>query len=87
MGPGVFPKTNEKGFVLGDIYVCKDVVVDYCMENVPQDGKKEENDKMVEERMKVVVVHGVCHVLGYDHESDEEYERMQKAEDYVLSIL
>lgn len=37
-----------------------------------------------EQRMKVLLVHGICHLLGYDHETDQEYEVMHAKE---LSLL
>ena len=27
-------------------------------------------------RMRILLVHGVCHLLGYDHHTDEEYAEM-----------
>lgn len=40
-----------------------------------------------EERLKVLLVHGVCHLLGHDHETDEDYKIMQKQEKFLLKNL
>lgn len=41
----------------------------------------------MDERMRVLLVHGICHLLGYDHETDEEFSAMQKIENFLLSKL
>lgn len=40
-----------------------------------------------ETRMKVLLVHGICHLLGYDHENDKDYEIMKEKEEALLNIL
>lgn len=40
-----------------------------------------------EERLKVLLVHGICHLLGHDHETDEDYKLMQKQEKFLLKNL
>lgn len=40
-----------------------------------------------EERMRVLLVHGVCHLLGYDHEKDEDYKVMHRKETALLKLL
>lgn len=42
-------------------------------------------DDTFEHRMLVLLVHGVCHLLGYDHLEDEEYERMKQEEERILN--
>lgn len=34
-----------------------------------------------QERMRILLVHGICHLLGYDHIVDEDYAIMKKEED------
>ncbi|KAL3763059.1 hypothetical protein ACHAWU_007765 [Discostella pseudostelligera] len=38
-------------------------------------------------RIHMLVVHGMLHLVGYDHETDDEYELMVEREDEVLSEL
>ncbi len=40
-----------------------------------------------EQRMRVLLVHGICHLLGYDHIKDSDYEVMKKKEQELLSLL
>jgi rRNA maturation RNase YbeY len=40
-----------------------------------------------EDRMQRLLVHGICHLLGYDHEKDEEYKVMLKKEMALLRKL
>ena len=40
-----------------------------------------------EERMRVLLVHGICHLLGYDHETDAEYTVMHRKEKLLLTKL
>ena len=41
----------------------------------------------LEERLKVLLVHGICHLLGYDHESDADYRSMRAKEAYIFRKL
>ncbi|XP_026128394.1 endoribonuclease YbeY isoform X2 [Carassius auratus] len=34
---------------------------------------------------EVVTAHGICHLLGYRHETEEEWIEMQQKESYILS--
>jgi ssRNA-specific RNase YbeY (16S rRNA maturation enzyme) len=38
-------------------------------------------------RIHMLVVHGMLHLVGYDHETDDEYELMVEREDEVLAEL
>ncbi len=40
-----------------------------------------------DERMRVLLVHGVCHLLGYDHIENADYRRMRAKEAYLLKVL
>lgn len=44
-------------------------------------------NETLEERMQTLLVHGICHLLGYDHELDKDYEIMNKEEKRLLSAL
>ena len=37
--------------------------------------------------MKVLLVHGICHLLGYDHEKDKDYDIMKKKEEALLKHI
>jgi len=40
---------------------------------------------MVDEMAKLLVVHGVLHLLGFDHEKPEEAQAMEALEDKALT--
>lgn len=62
---------------LGDIII--------SLEYVQQDASNW--DQTFEERMRVLLVHGICHLRGYDHVEDEDYIIMHKEEDRLLRLL
>jgi probable rRNA maturation factor len=41
----------------------------------------------LEDELRLLVVHGVLHLLGFDHLEDEEKQKMQTAQDRVLKEL
>lgn len=47
----------------------------------------EEYGHSVERELAFLTLHGMLHLLGYDHESEEERQEMRKEEEYVLSLL
>lgn len=46
-----------------------------------------EFQQTLEQRLQILLVHGICHLLGYDHERDEDYKVMQKKENFLLKKL
>ncbi|MDQ2106151.1 rRNA maturation RNase YbeY [Azospirillum isscasi] len=46
-----------------------------------------EQGKTPSDHMTHLVVHGVLHLLGYDHETDDEAEEMEQLETDVLATL
>ncbi len=40
-----------------------------------------------EHRLKILTIHGICHLLGYDHETDKQYLVMQALEDDIRNKL
>lgn len=41
----------------------------------------------VEERVPLLLIHSMLHLLGYDHETDEEWEEMTKREEEVMQLF
>jgi probable rRNA maturation factor len=60
-----------------DIVLCTDVL----------QREAEEQKKTVEEHVAHLVVHGVLHAQGYDHENDEEAEEMEQLERDIMESL
>ena len=75
-GERIKPKTEEDKN-LGDLIIS----LEYVQVDAPKWGQ------LFEERMRILLVHGICHLLGYKHKTDEEYKVMKKQEDYLLEKL
>lgn len=74
--PGRLPpvRSSEQRY-LGDMFISLPYVVRQC----------DELQISLDERMPILFAHGICHLLGYDHERDDDYEQMVKAEEFILS--
>lgn len=62
---------------LGDLLICADVVA----REAGEQGKAEHD------HWAHLVVHGVLHLLGYDHQADDEAEEMEALETDILAGL
>ena len=68
---------EEEDKNLGDMII--------SLEYVVEDAKK--LNTTFHERMDVLLVHGICHLLGYDHIIDEDYIVMNTKEKEILKHL
>lgn len=41
----------------------------------------------LEERLPLFLIHGILHLVGYDHENDKDYLLMTKEEERILRLL
>jgi len=62
---------------LGDIVICMDVAK----------AQAEEYRHTLERELAFLVVHGMLHLLGYDHETPEDDAEMCAAQDEILGKL
>ena len=62
---------------LGDVIICPTVVASNAAS-----AEVEFDDELA-----LMVVHGLLHLLGYDHHEDEEAERMEARERTLLSAV
>ena len=62
---------------LGDVVIAPEVA----------ETQAEEYGHTVEEELNLLLVHGVLHLLGYDHEADEDASVMQARERALLTAL
>ncbi len=63
--------------MLGDIVVCADVVAD----------EADAQGKASADHWAHLIVHGTLHLLGYDHEKDDEAQAMEALETRILAEL
>ena len=74
-GPGDTSEPTDMPVVLGDVVICPAV----AFRNAP------EHAGSYEDELALLVVHGVLHLLGLDHEDDDEAEAMEERERVLLS--
>lgn len=67
----------------GAARILGDIVLAY--ETVAREATEE--SKPIENHLSHLVVHGVLHLLGYDHEDDQEAELMEARERQILAKL
>lgn len=59
---------DPRGRIIGEVYISIDTAKIQAQEN---------NKELIDE-LAFLVLHGVLHILGYDHETDRDYEEMEK---------
>jgi probable rRNA maturation factor len=73
-GPGE-PPDEEMPQLVGDVVICPAVAA----------RNATGNERSVDDEMALLVVHGVLHLLGWDHEVTVEAEKMEARERELLS--
>jgi probable rRNA maturation factor len=68
---------NDDDKNLGDLIIS----LEYVKKDLPR------WNHTFEERMRVLLIHGICHLLGYDHELEKDYSIMKKKENQIFSVL
>ncbi|MFN3235237.1 MAG: rRNA maturation RNase YbeY [Gammaproteobacteria bacterium] len=68
---------DQEILLLGDIIICAPVVM--------REALAEKKEAIT--HWALMVVHGVLHLLGYDHILDEEAEVMEKKEEEILGVI
>ena len=74
--PEMIP-VEEIGELLGDLVICESILL--------QEAKQQ--NKSLESHWAHMVVHGVLHLLGFDHVDNKDAEKMEALEVKVLSDL
>lgn len=70
-------KTIDEDVSLGDLVLCMDVIKEHSIEY--ETGLNRE--------MLYMITHGACHLLGFDHEVEEEKQEMRKREEEILKNI
>jgi len=72
-----YNETENEGFydVLGDIIISYDKVIEQA----------EEYGHSVEREFYYVLIHGILHLLGYDHIDEEDKKEMREKEEEILN--
>ena len=74
-GPGSVEADTGRVLLLGDVVICPAVAT----RNAADHGVSYDDE------LALLVVHGILHLLGMDHELDEEAERMERREQQLLA--
>ncbi|HZD60148.1 MAG TPA: rRNA maturation RNase YbeY [Anaerolineae bacterium] len=70
-------KTEKAPRILGDVVICPSVAT----------RQAEEYGQPFDQEMGLLLVHGILHLLGYDHQEDAEAEEMEAREREILSAF
>ena len=62
---------------LGDVVICTERAKEQA----------EEFGHSIERELVYLFVHSICHLLGYDHETEEEREEMRQLEEAAMSHI
>jgi probable rRNA maturation factor len=76
-GPGSAGEPTEPPVLLGDVYVCPSVAV----------RQATERSIAIDAELALLVVHGLLHLLDYDHSEPDETEAMQAREREILAAF
>ncbi|MBI0169964.1 MULTISPECIES: rRNA maturation RNase YbeY [Bartonella] len=68
---------QRPGPILGDIVIARETV--QC--------EAQEENKSFDDHLSHLIVHGLLHLTGYDHQNDEEAEQMESLERKILASL
>eukprot|EP00633_Aureoumbra_lagunensis_P010122 CAMPEP_0197324636 /NCGR_PEP_ID=MMETSP0891-20130614/71215_1 /TAXON_ID=44058 ORGANISM="Aureoumbra lagunensis, Strain CCMP1510" /NCGR_SAMPLE_ID=MMETSP0891 /ASSEMBLY_ACC=CAM_ASM_000534 /LENGTH=201 /DNA_ID=CAMNT_0042817473 /DNA_START=104 /DNA_END=709 /DNA_ORIENTATION=+ len=99
--PDAVPRDDEDLLNLGDMIVDVSYVQQRMLEDKADADKGlqlvDDTDKGVsramaftfdlDRRIRMLLIHGVCHLLMYDHETDEDFNTMAALEDNLLTRL
>ena len=70
-------KTIDEDVSLGDLVLCMDVIKEHSIEY----------ETGFDREMLYMITHGTCHLLGFDHEVEEEKQEMRKREEEILKNI
>jgi len=73
-GPGGPTEDDEIPYLLGDVVICPAVAARNAAERTAT----------LDDEIELLVVHGILHLLGMDHEEDDEAERMETRQKDLL---
>lgn len=69
------PVPGDEPVTLGDVVIAPEIA----------ELQAAELGHTVEEELNLLLVHGILHLLGYDHEADEDARVMQERQDALLA--
>lgn len=74
-GPGTIEADSDRLLLLGDVVICPTVAARNAVEH----------GVGLDDELALLVVHGILHLLGMDHEDPAEAEAMERREQQLLT--
>ena len=74
--------TDVLSFPMDDEYILGDIII--STEQVKENAKEYGNSFF--EELLYLFVHGLCHLLGHDHDTDLEIKEMSEAEQEMIAL-
>lgn len=71
------PETEDGPLLLGDVIIAYETTA----------AEAEAEDKALSDHLSHLVVHGVLHLLGFDHMEEDEAQEMEGLESSILGML
>ena len=75
-GEEKIPEVNDNA-LLGDIIISVETA----------QRQADSLNHSIEKELTTLLIHGLLHLLGYDHEKDEDYKIMREKENEILKIF
>lgn len=63
--------------IAGEIYLCLEKIQYYAAER----------EVSYAEQLNYIIVHGLVHMMGYDHETEKDTQKMEIIEDKIIRLL
>jgi probable rRNA maturation factor len=71
------PEVGEPPVALGDVFLCPSEI-----------GRRARRERIpYDDLLHLLLAHGILHLMGYQHDDDEDAERMERREDELLSAI
>lgn len=72
-----YSSSLKKNDTAGEIYLCLDKIKLYAKESW----------KTYKEQLEYIIIHGLTHLMGYDHENEIDWQKMEKVEKKIQLLL
>jgi probable rRNA maturation factor len=71
----------------GEFALANDILGDVIISIETAQRQAQERGHTVEKEIRILLIHGILHLLGYDHIEDDEAEEMEAEERSILELL
>lgn len=66
-----------------EVLILGDIIISYP--TAKENAKEHKNDEL--EEIQLLVAHGCLHLLGFDHDNEDNKQKMWRAQDEILSTI